>query len=319
MLQAMNTGHDGSLTTVHSNSPRDTLSRIETMTLMAGMDLPVRVIREQMASALDLDRAPRPPARRHPPRHPGERGAWAWRATSSCSRTSTRSTSRWASTTTASSAGTSRAPGSARRSPSGSPTTASRSTRRCSPTVRAVRRRPGGGPVTTLDAPRARRTVERSCSRCLLAAAVLAFALALLFMSPPTSAARSRSASASSAPTRRRDRGVQPVTHGPTRCSPRPRCCKRMVGLTGRLADRAGLLTAHRGRARAGRPAAAPARSAVLLLHRRLRRRAARRHALPARARADPRGRRRDRARSRCCTAGGRSACASSRCSCPTR
>jgi pilus assembly protein CpaF len=54
MLQAMNTGHDGSITTVHSNSPRDTLSRIETMSLMAGMDLPVRVIREQMASALDL-------------------------------------------------------------------------------------------------------------------------------------------------------------------------------------------------------------------------------------------------------------------------
>ena len=54
MLQAMNTGHDGSITTVHSNSPRDTLSRVETMSLMAGMDLPVRVIREQMASALDL-------------------------------------------------------------------------------------------------------------------------------------------------------------------------------------------------------------------------------------------------------------------------
>jgi len=54
MLQAMNTGHDGSITTVHSNSPRDTLSRVETMTLMAGMDLPVRVIREQMASALDM-------------------------------------------------------------------------------------------------------------------------------------------------------------------------------------------------------------------------------------------------------------------------
>jgi pilus assembly protein CpaF len=54
MLQAMNTGHDGSITTVHSNSPRDTLSRIETMSLMAGMELPVRVIREQMASALDL-------------------------------------------------------------------------------------------------------------------------------------------------------------------------------------------------------------------------------------------------------------------------
>src|SRR3954463_13726614 len=54
MLQAMNTGHDGSLTTIHSNRPRDTLSRIETMTLMAGMDLPMRAIREQMASALDL-------------------------------------------------------------------------------------------------------------------------------------------------------------------------------------------------------------------------------------------------------------------------
>jgi pilus assembly protein CpaF len=54
MLQAMNTGHDGSLTTVHSNSPRDALSRIETMTLMAGYDLPIKAIREQMASALDL-------------------------------------------------------------------------------------------------------------------------------------------------------------------------------------------------------------------------------------------------------------------------
>jgi len=54
MLQAMNTGHDGSITTVHSNQPRDTLSRIETMSLMAGMDLPMRAIREQMASALDL-------------------------------------------------------------------------------------------------------------------------------------------------------------------------------------------------------------------------------------------------------------------------
>ena len=54
MLQAMNTGHDGSITTVHSNTPRDTLSRIETMTMMAGFDLPIRAIREQMASALDL-------------------------------------------------------------------------------------------------------------------------------------------------------------------------------------------------------------------------------------------------------------------------
>jgi pilus assembly protein CpaF len=54
MLQAMNTGHEGSMTTAHSNSPRDTLSRIETMTLMAGMELPVRAIREQIASALEL-------------------------------------------------------------------------------------------------------------------------------------------------------------------------------------------------------------------------------------------------------------------------
>jgi pilus assembly protein CpaF len=54
MLQAMNTGHDGSMTTAHSNSPRDTLARIETMTLMAGMDLPMRAIREQIASAIDL-------------------------------------------------------------------------------------------------------------------------------------------------------------------------------------------------------------------------------------------------------------------------
>jgi pilus assembly protein CpaF len=54
MLQAMNTGHDGSLTTAHSNSPRDTLARIETMVLMAGMDLPVRAIREQIASAVHL-------------------------------------------------------------------------------------------------------------------------------------------------------------------------------------------------------------------------------------------------------------------------
>lgn len=54
MLQAMNTGHDGSLTTAHSNSPRDTLSRLEVMCLMAGMDLPVRAIREQVSSAVDL-------------------------------------------------------------------------------------------------------------------------------------------------------------------------------------------------------------------------------------------------------------------------
>ncbi len=54
MLQAMNTGHDGSLTTAHANSPRDVLSRLETMVLMAGMELPVKAIREQISSAIDL-------------------------------------------------------------------------------------------------------------------------------------------------------------------------------------------------------------------------------------------------------------------------
>jgi pilus assembly protein CpaF len=54
MLQAMNTGHDGSLTTVHANSPRDVISRLETMVLMSGMELPSKAIREQIASAVDI-------------------------------------------------------------------------------------------------------------------------------------------------------------------------------------------------------------------------------------------------------------------------
>ena len=54
MLQAMNTGHDGSLTTLHANSPRDALARLETLVLMAGMDLPLAAIREQIASAVDV-------------------------------------------------------------------------------------------------------------------------------------------------------------------------------------------------------------------------------------------------------------------------
>lgn len=54
MLQAMNTGHDGSLTTVHANTPRDAISRIETLVLMAGMDLPIKVVRQQVSSAVDL-------------------------------------------------------------------------------------------------------------------------------------------------------------------------------------------------------------------------------------------------------------------------
>jgi len=54
MLQAMNTGHDGSLTTLHANTPRDALSRLETMSMMSGLDLPLEVIREQIASAVDV-------------------------------------------------------------------------------------------------------------------------------------------------------------------------------------------------------------------------------------------------------------------------
>jgi pilus assembly protein CpaF len=54
MLQAMNTGHDGSLTTVHANNPRDAISRLETLVLMAGMDLPIMVVRRQIASAVNL-------------------------------------------------------------------------------------------------------------------------------------------------------------------------------------------------------------------------------------------------------------------------
>ena len=54
MLQAMNTGHDGSLTTVHANSPRDSLSRLETLSMMAGLDIPLHIIREQISSACDV-------------------------------------------------------------------------------------------------------------------------------------------------------------------------------------------------------------------------------------------------------------------------
>jgi pilus assembly protein CpaF len=54
MLQAMNTGHEGSLTTIHANSPRDALSRLETLVLTGGIDLPLRAIREQIASAFDV-------------------------------------------------------------------------------------------------------------------------------------------------------------------------------------------------------------------------------------------------------------------------
>ena len=68
MLQAMNTGHDGSLSTLHANSPRDALARLETMVLMSGYDLPLRAIREQIASARRPDDPDRADERRHPAR-----------------------------------------------------------------------------------------------------------------------------------------------------------------------------------------------------------------------------------------------------------
>ena len=75
MLQAMNTGHDGSLTTIHANTPRDAMSRVETLVLTAGVDLPLRAIREQIVGGLRPDRPGLPPRRRLPPHHPHHRGA----------------------------------------------------------------------------------------------------------------------------------------------------------------------------------------------------------------------------------------------------
>ena len=69
MLQAMNTGHDGSISTLHANTPRDALSRLETMVMMAGMDLPVRAIREQVVERRRPDHPADPSQGRHPPDH----------------------------------------------------------------------------------------------------------------------------------------------------------------------------------------------------------------------------------------------------------
>ena len=73
MLQAMNTGHDGSLGTLHANTPRDALSRLETMVLMAGLELPIRAIHEQIATRHRPHRPHQSPARRLPTRHEGRR------------------------------------------------------------------------------------------------------------------------------------------------------------------------------------------------------------------------------------------------------
>ena len=97
MLQAMNTGHDGSICTVHSNGPRDTCSRLETLVLMAGMDLPMRAIREQVASAVDLI-VHQARSRTAPAASPTSPRSSGWRATSSRCRTSSCSTTPPAST-----------------------------------------------------------------------------------------------------------------------------------------------------------------------------------------------------------------------------
>ena len=81
MLQAMNTGHDGSLSTVHANTPRDALGRLETMVLMAGLDLPMRAIREQISSALDLIVQIDAPRGRHAAASPRSPRCCGWRPT----------------------------------------------------------------------------------------------------------------------------------------------------------------------------------------------------------------------------------------------
>ncbi len=131
MLQAMNTGHDGSICTLHANSARDTLSRLETMVLMAGMDLPIRAVREQVAAAVDLivhqarfkDGSRRVTHITEVERH-GGRGA------SPCT-TSSSSTTPPASTSRAARSGGSARPGTARRSSRRCRTPTSPSTRTC--------------------------------------------------------------------------------------------------------------------------------------------------------------------------------------------
>ncbi|MEZ5269892.1 MAG: CpaF/VirB11 family protein [Microthrixaceae bacterium] len=151
MLQAMNTGHDGSLTTVHANSPRDTLARLETLVLMAGFDLPVRAIREQMASAIDvivqLSRL-RDGTRRVT--HVTE--VQGMEVTSSRSRTCSCSTSPPESTNRGASADNSRPPACGPSSRRSSRTSVSDSVRRCS-----LRGQPREDPVPGADALRSAR------------------------------------------------------------------------------------------------------------------------------------------------------------------
>ena len=96
MLQAMNTGHDGSLTTLHANTPRDALARLETMVLMAGMDLPLAAIREQIASAVRPASCSRRALPAAPARSPASPRCPAWKAARSscrsCSASSRRAT-----------------------------------------------------------------------------------------------------------------------------------------------------------------------------------------------------------------------------------
>ena len=88
MLQAMNTGHEGSMTTLHANTPRDAMARLETMIMMAGFELPLKAMRTQIASADRPGRAGQPAARRRPQSHRTSPKSWGWSRTRSSCRTS---------------------------------------------------------------------------------------------------------------------------------------------------------------------------------------------------------------------------------------
>ena len=91
MLQAMNTGHDGSLTTIHANSPRDALYRLDTMVAMANLNVPDKAVRQQIASAVHVRRADQPHDRRHAQGDRRSPKSPAWKATPSPCRRSSRS------------------------------------------------------------------------------------------------------------------------------------------------------------------------------------------------------------------------------------
>ena len=88
MLQAMNTGHEGSLTTIHANTPRDAIARLETMIMMAGFELPLKAMRTQIASAVNLIVQATPARRAAAAKSPASPRSWAWSRTRSSCKTS---------------------------------------------------------------------------------------------------------------------------------------------------------------------------------------------------------------------------------------